>query len=240
MFTTRIGGVSRGCYESLNLSFKRCDTKEEVFRNFRIICDVGGYNYEDLVFSDQVHGDRVVKVTSADKGKGLVRKSDIVNADGLMTNERGVPLVTFYADCVPLFFYDRVHRAIALSHSGWKGTALKIAQKTLKAMEKEYGTKPWQCLVAIGPCIGVCCYEVGDDVAQRFKDMKTPVPVVHPKGGGKWMLDLAKANYYLFLEAGVPDENIAISGVCTSCSREFFSYRRDKGMTGSMAAFMQL
>lgn len=240
LFTTRIGGVSKGHYASLNLSFKRYDRKEEIYQNFHRICDVAGFNYYDLVFSDQVHSDRILKVGVQDKGKGLSRKSDIVNADGLMTQDKGVPIVTFYADCVPLFFYDRVNKVIALSHSGWKGTALRIAQKTLEAMGKEYGTRPRDCIVAIGPSIGACCYEVGDDVIRYFVDIKTPEPVFKLKGNGKWMLDLPKINYHLFIEAGIPDENITMSGICTSCSEEFYSYRRDKGITGSMAAFMQL
>lgn len=240
LFTTRIGGVSKGCYESLNLSLNRYDRKEEIYQNFHRICGAGGFDYDALVLSDQVHGDRIVKVGVKDKGKGLSRESDITNADGLMTCDKGVTLVTFYADCVPLFFYDRVNKAIALSHSGWKGTALRIAQKTLAAMGKEYGTKPEDCIVAIGPSIGICCYEVGDDVIRQFQDIETPTPVFQYKGNGKWMLDLQKINYYLFTEAGVPDENITISGICTSCNHDFYSYRRDRGITGSMAAFMQL
>lgn len=240
LFTTRIGGVSKGKYASLNLSLKRYDTKEEVYENFKIICDIGGFSYEDMVFSDQVHGDVVKKVTYEDKGKNF-GGSDISGVDALMTNERGIPLVTFYADCVPLFFLDPVQKVIALAHAGWRGTVAYIGPKIVNAMKEEYGSNPKDILVGIGPSIYKCCYEVGDDVANKIKDVIDEwEKVLVKKAGGKWMLDLQLTNYIELINTGIPDENITVSQMCTHCNSEFYSYRRDKGMTGSMAAFMEL
>jgi hypothetical protein len=240
LFTTRIGGISSGEYASMNLSLKRYSSKEDIYKNFKIICDAGGFSYKDMVFSDQVHGDVVRKVTVNDRGKNF-GESDIEGIDALMTNEKGIPLVTFYADCTPLFFLDPVKKVIALAHAGWKGTVLNIGLKTVKAMEKEYGSSPEDILAAIGPSIYKCCYEVGDDVAGKFKETIAEwEKVLEKKPDGKWMLDLQEANYIELINCGIPDKNITVSRMCTHCSDEFYSYRRDKGITGSMAAFIEL
>lgn len=240
LFTTRIGGISRGKYASMNLSLKRYDKKEDVYENFKIICDIGGFSYKNMVFSDQVHGDAVRKVTIDDKGKNF-GGSDIQGVDALMTDERGIPLVTFYADCTPLFFLDPVKKVVALAHAGWRGTVLNIGPKTVKAMEKEYGSNPEDILAAIGPSIYKCCYEVGDDVAGKVKDtVDRWEQVLKQNPDGKWMLDLQAANYIELLDCGIPDKNITVSQMCTHCSDEFYSYRRDNGITGSMAAFIEL
>ncbi|MGB9679434.1 MAG: peptidoglycan editing factor PgeF [Thermoanaerobacteraceae bacterium] len=240
LFTTRIGGVSKGQYSSLNLSLKRFNNKEEVYNNFKRVCNIGNFSYENMVFSDQVHGNFVRKVTYEDRGKNF-GGSDIIEVDGLMTNERGIPLVTFYADCVPLFFLDPVKKVIALAHAGWRGTVSFIGPKTVNAMEKEYGSNTKDILVGIGPSIYKCCYEVGEDVANKIKGVIDDwEKVLVKKSDEKWMLDLQQTNYIELINTGIPDENITLSQMCTHCNSEFYSYRRDKGITGSMAAFMEL
>lgn len=240
LFTTRIGGISSGKYDSMNLSLKRYEKKEEVYENFKIICDIGEFSYKDMVFSDQVHGDVVRKVTIDDKGKNF-GGSDIKSVDALMTDEKGIPLVTFYADCTPLFFLDPVKKVVALAHAGWRGTVLNIGPKTVKAMQKEYGSNVENILAAIGPSIYKCCYEVGDDVAVKVKEaLNEWEKVLEQKHDGKWMLDLQAANYIELINCGIPEKNITVSQMCTYCSDEFYSYRRDRGMTGSMAAFIEL
>ncbi len=241
-FTTRIGGVSQGIYNSLNTSLDKEDSEENVRRNLELVCSVVDIDYTKLVLSDQTHEDNIRVVTEADIGKGITIASDILNTDGLMTNIPGIPLITFYADCVPLFFLDTKQRAIAVTHSGWKGTVLKIGAKTIKQMAEVYGTKPEDCLVGIGPSIEMDCFEVGPEVAQEFRDaFDNWTEFIKPFGDDKLKIDLWKVNKLMLMKAGVPEENITISGYCTKCNEDLlFSYRRDKGRTGSLSAIMEL
>ncbi|MGI6587073.1 MAG: peptidoglycan editing factor PgeF [Gracilibacteraceae bacterium] len=241
-FTSRIGGVSQGIYNSLNTSDDKEDPIENVHRNLELVCEAIGVNYRNLVFSDQTHEDNIRAVTKADLGKGITIPNDITHTDGLMTNIPGIPLITFYADCVPLFFLDKENRAIAVVHSGWKGTVLKIGAKTIRKMMKVYGTNPENCLIGIGPSIEMDCFEVGPEVAEQFIESFGNRPqIIKPLENGKYVVDLWAANKLMLMELGVPEDNITISGFCTKCSEEyFFSYRRDKGRTGSMSAIMEL
>lgn len=241
-FTTRLGGVSQGIYDSLNTSCIKDDPIENVRRNLELICEAIDIDYTRLVFSQQTHEDNVRVVTKADIGKGLTVVSDIMNTDGLMTNIPGIPLITFYADCVPLFFLDKKNKAIAISHSGWKGTVLKIGVKTITQMSEVYGTNPEDCLIGIGPSIGPECFEVGPEVAREFMDsFDYWAEFLEPFGSDRFKIDLWKANKLMLTEAGIPEKNITISGLCTKCNEEmFFSYRRDKGRNGSLSAIMEL
>lgn len=241
-FTTRVGGVSQGIYNSLNTSPDKEDPVENVIKNLEIVCNAVGIDYRRLVLSDQTHEDNIRIITEKDIGKGLTRPSDIRSIDGLMTNIPGIPLITFYADCVPLFFLDTKKRVIALSHSGWKGTVLKIGVKTIKKMTEVYGTKPEDCLVGIGPSIEKECFEVGMDTAGYFMDsFENWADFMEPYGESKYKIDLWEANKLMLMEQGIPGENIIISGYCTKCNEDlFFSYRRDKGRTGSLSAILQL
>ena len=241
-FTTRVGGVSQGVYNSLNTSQDKEDPIENVHRNLELLCKSIDIDYTKLVLTDQTHEDKIRVVTEADIGKGITVDSDIENTDGLMTNIPGIPLITFYADCVPLFFLDTKQRAIAVSHSGWKGTVLKIGAKTIKQMAEVYGTKPEDCLVGIGPSLEMDCFEVGPEVVQEFREkFDNWTEFIKPFGADKYKIDLWKVNKLMLMEAGVPEENIIISGYCTKCNEDlFFSYRRDKGRTGSLSAIMEL
>lgn len=169
LFSTREGGVSEGIYVSMNLSYTRGDKKEAVDENYRRIAAVLGCSVEDMVCSDQTHTDHIRLVTDKDRGKGVVKPKDYRDVDGLITQERGIVLCTFFADCVPLFFVDPVRRAIGLSHSGWRGTVQKIGKKTVEEMGKAFGTKPEDIHAAIGPSICQDCYEVSEDVIGEFR-----------------------------------------------------------------------
>jgi len=241
-FTTRVGGVSQGIYNSLNTSPMKEDSIENVHKNLEIVCGAVGIDYTRLVFTDQTHSDNIRVVTEADVGKGLNGQIDIADTDGLITNIPGIPLITEYADCVPLFFLDTRNKVIALAHSGWKGTVLKIGAKTIKRMNEVYGTKPHDCLVGIGPSIDKDCFEVGPEVAQEFRDSFSYWnEFIEPFGETKFKIDLWKVIIHMLKDLGVPEENITVSGFCTKCNEElFFSYRRDKGRTGSMSAIMEL
>lgn len=168
VIATRLGGVSKGIFESMNLSFTRGDDMDSVQENFRRMAETIHAKEDEVVFTEQTHTTNVRVVTAEDGGKGLTRDRDYTDIDGLVTNVKGVVLTTFFADCVPLFFVDPVHKAIGLSHSGWRGTVGKIGRHTLEVMGEQYGTKPEDVFVAIGPSICQSCYEVSENVAQRF------------------------------------------------------------------------
>ncbi|MCX7715014.1 MAG: peptidoglycan editing factor PgeF [Clostridia bacterium] len=238
-FSTRCGGVSSGIYESLNLKLDSDDKRENVLANFKIICDEIDVNYRNLVFSNQVHDDKIYKADKKDIGKGIFRESDILGIDGLICGESRVPIVTFYADCVPLFFLDKENKAIGLSHSGWKGTVKKIAKKTIEAMMNEYGSKSEHILAAIGPSIGKCHFQVGDDVADVFLEVFGLE--VLDKRDGKYHVDLKKAILMQFEEMGIPKNNIACADICTYCRSDLlFSHRATGGKRGGLAAIMEL
>ena len=243
-FSTRIGGVSEGIFSSMNLSFSRGDDEACVRENFRRMANAIGVESDSLVFAAQTHTTNVRKITSKDKGKGIVCPLDYQDVDGLITNEPGICLTTFYADCVPLFFVDPVHKAIGLSHSGWRGTVGEMGQETLRRMKEEYGTEAKDVIAAIGPSICQDCYEVSEDVIEKFKnsfDEKYWTELFYQKENRKYQLNLWKANEIILKEAGVLEKNIAVTNVCTNCnSNLLFSHRATGGARGSLAAFMAL
>jgi len=241
-FSTRRGGVSDGNVKGLNLGITRPDDRDNVIENFRILCNAQGIDIQNLVLSHQVHGKNVKQVGRDDIGKGIIRPSDIKRVDGLVTNEKGVALTTFYADCVPLFFLDRKNGCIGLSHSGWRGTVARIGKETLDKMRRCFGTVPEDVLVAIGPSICKDCYEVDKPVINKLKDaFSFWRDLVISVGNDKYLLDLQLTNERLMIEAGVPEKNIINSGLCTRCNENiFYSYRREGKNAGSLAAILEL
>jgi YfiH family protein len=194
------------------------------------------------VFSQQTHGDTIRVVTEADIGKGITAESDIENVDALITNVPGVPMITFYADCVPVFILDPVKKAVGLAHSGWKGTTLKIAVKTIQKMSEVYGTNPKDCLVGIGPSIEMKCFQIKEDAAKLFKqNFHNWESFMKKKDEEHYTADLWLAIELMLMEIGVQKQNITISGLCTCCNDDlFFSHRRDKGSTGSLSAIIEI
>jgi polyphenol oxidase len=241
-FTTRQGGISQGVYNNLNTSLAKNDDRESVIENLNRVCSAIGINYKDLVFSNQVHGAEVRVILEADKGKGITKPSDIKNVDALITNVVGVPLITFYADCVPVFILDPVNKAVGLAHSGWKSTTLKIAVKTIEKMSEIYGTRPVDCLIGIGPSIEMSCFEIKEDTADLFKlNFNNWEEFMKQKDEEHYNADLWLAIKLTLRSIGVLEENISISGLCTCCNEDlFFSHRRDKGNTGSLSAIIEL
>lgn len=255
-FSTRLGGVSRGMFSSMNLGSESSpyeDEPEHIKENFIRIADSIGVAPNSLVISDQVHKTRIKVVDENDRGKGFIFPKDYKEIDGLITNKANVTLVTKYADCVPLFFVDPINKAIGLSHSGWKGTVSRIGQITLEEMEKAFGSKPEDVIVIIGPSICMDCYEVGKDVASEFKNAfpskgqninklrDSTSEILKNNNRGRYQLNLWEANKRVLIEAGLSDEHIHISGVCTSCNSELlFSHRKSNGKRGSLAAFLAI
>ncbi|QNU68481.1 peptidoglycan editing factor PgeF [Ruminiclostridium herbifermentans] len=240
-FTTRLGGVSEGECTSLNLSFNRKDNKENILKNYRIIADAIGVDFDKIVLSNQVHDNKIRVVHSADAGKGLVAESDIIGFDGLSTNETGIPLVTFYADCVPVLMLDPVKKAITAVHSGWKSTVKNISYEALMLMKDTYGSNFEDIQVAIGPSICKDCFEVDFDVYNCFLHKFNWCKKYTDFRAGKYHIDLQRIIKQVLVEAGVPENNVVISDICTKCNNDvFFSYRGDNGKTGSLAAIMML
>ncbi len=242
-FTTRQGGVSEGIFSSLNLSFTRGDRREDVAENYRRLARALGVDCESFVCSDQTHTTNVMRVGREDQGNGVLRERKFRDVDGLITDEPGVTLVTYFADCVPLYFVDPIHHAIGLSHSGWRGTAARMGQVTLEKMKQEFGTNAADTFCAIGPSICQSCYEVSEDVAEVFQAefLGRESEILESKGKGKYQLDLWRANEIVLLEAGVPREQITVTEVCTCCNPKLlFSHRASKGKRGNLAAVLAL
>ncbi len=242
-FSTRYGGVSQGEFTSMNLSFGRGDSDENVTENYKRICKAVGFDYESLTASAQVHETVVRKVTAQNRGVGIYKPKDMLSVDALITNDPDVTLVTYYADCTPVFFVDTKQKAIGLAHAGWRGTVGEISKKVVERMTEEYGTNPADLVCAIGPVIGKCCYEVSEDCAEHFVSVFGADSPVIAKGDkpSKYMIDLALANKLLLTKAGVLEENIVVSDLCTQCNSDLlWSHRATAGKRGTMSAFMSL
>ncbi len=244
LYSTRRGGVSTGYFGPMNLGFTRGDDRFAVIENFRRISYVTGIYPGDMVFSDQVHGDRILYVDQQDRGKGIYSPKEMRGVDGLITDKSKVCLVTFYADCVPLFFLDPVKKVIGLAHAGWRGTVLEIGRKMVERFCDDFGSQPGDILAGIGPSIGPCCFEVGPDVegefAAAFPAWREEIirPAENP---GKSYVDLWKANRLILEKAGVYPEHITVTDLCTKCHDEYFhSHRRMGNERGTQAAFLEL
>lgn len=242
-FTTRLGGVSRGHLETLNLSYTRGDEKEHVDENFKRVAEALKTEVSNFVFTDQTHTTNVIFVGAAERGSGITKRRPYTDVDGLVTNEPGVVLSTFFADCVPLYFVDPVHKAIGMSHSGWRGTVGRMGARTLEKMKQEFGTEPKDVYAAIGPSICQSCYEVSEDVAGEFKKEFTghESSILLDKGNGKYQLNLWESNRIIFEEAGILPEHLAVTDVCTCCNPKLlFSHRASRGFRGNLGAFLFL
>lgn len=243
-FSTRLGGVSRGDFATMNFSFSRGDDPAAVLENYSRMASALGVDRDRMVVSYQTHTTCVRRVTERDAGKGIVRDRDYRDVDGLITDVPGMTLVTFYADCVPLYLVDPAHRAIGLSHSGWRGTVGRMGQATLEAMKAAFGTRPEDVLAAIGPSICQDCYQIGEEVADAFRacfGQEHWPRLLRPDGPGHYRLNLWAANEIIFMEAGVPREHISVTDICTHCNRELlFSHRGSGEKRGNLAAFLAL
>ncbi len=241
-FSTRLGGVSTGIYQSMNLSFTRGDNPDAVRENFRLFCRAVGVDERDVVLSAQTHHTTIYRVGAGDRGKGVIYPSGWTDVDGLMTDEKHVVLCALFADCVPLFFADPVRGCVAVSHAGWKGTVAGIAAKTVRAMCTAYGSRPSDLLVGIGPSIGPCCFEVDFPVARQFSELPfSDTTAVRETENGKAMVDLWEINRRFLLSSGVRDDHIAVTDLCTCCHPDiFWSHRATGGKRGNLAALISL
>lgn len=232
--TTRHGGVSTGPWASLNLTKGTGDDPEAVEENLHRTSEAFGFSRWDLVSPNQKHTAHTQRVTRADRGQVFTC------TDTLLTRDPGVPLLLRYADCTPVLLYDPIRGAIAVVHSGWRGTVQAAGAEAVRAMSAEFGTRPADLIAGIGPSIGPCCYEVGDEVVAAvltaFDDGETLLP---DGKGERRHFDLWAANEEVLWEAGV--RQIETAKICTACHQdEFFSYRGQQGKTGHFGALMAL
>ena len=260
-FSTRRGGVSEGIYASMNLSFTRGDEEEKVQENFRRMAKALHTEVSRMVCTFQTHTTNIRRVYGTDGGKGILCERGYTDVDGLVTNQSGLCLVCFFADCVPLYFVDREHGAIGLAHSGWRGTAAGMGRSMVERMGQEFGTRPEQLVAAIGPSICQDCYEVSEEVAEAFRQLEASVPehdriltelketgsyphsqILRPgKEAGRYQLDLWLANLLVLRDAGIPLSRIQVTDVCTCCNSSYlFSHRASQGRRGNLAAFLMM
>ncbi|WP_276355912.1 peptidoglycan editing factor PgeF [Cohnella caldifontis] len=230
-FTTRQAG---------NVALHVGDDPARVIERRRAVAEALGWDFAVWTCGEQVHGAEASVVRREDAGKGrLDRDSAFQDTDAFVTNEPGVLLVQYFADCVPLYFHDPVTGAIGLAHAGWKGTVADIAGRAVARMAETYGTRPADLRAAIGPSIGACCYEVDDVVIRRVLPMAEDKPVLHPTADGKARLDLKELNRHLMIKAGILPSRIEMSSWCTSCRTDlFFSHRAEKGKAGRMMSWL--
>lgn len=245
-FSTRLGGVSSGEFESMNFNTTRGDSLDHVEENFRRFCGAIGCDWDLAVMSHQTHTVNVEKVTAdmVTKGRSFWEKKPFTHVDGLVTDVPGAVLITSYADCVPLYFLDPVKKVIGLSHSGWRGTVERMGAVTVAKMQKEYGCDPTDILACVGPSICQDCYEIGPEVAEEFYKAFTEEEaeqILAKNQAGRYQLDLWKANALILEGAGIRREHMAITNVCTCCNPDLlFSHRYTKGKRGNLSAFLSL
>ncbi|MBP3803519.1 MAG: peptidoglycan editing factor PgeF [Oribacterium sp.] len=247
-FSTRLGGVSKGIWSTMNLSFTRGDDPDDVYENFHRYARLFNVADNRMVFTFQTHTTNVRYVTEEDGGKGFTVPRDYTDVDGLITDVPGLVLGIFAADCVPLLFLDPVRKAIGASHSGWRGTVNRMGEVTIKKMQEQFGTKPEDLLCAIGPSICRHCYEISKDVAiefmNAFPDHEDEILTddgYNKENEHKYHLDLWTANRIILEEAGVKSENISITDLCTNCNPDLlFSHRFTHGQRGNNGAFIML
>jgi YfiH family protein len=252
-FTSRHGGASVREFDSLNIGLHVEDSPNLVIDNRRRLAEALHIQLNECTYAEQVHGNEVQAVTKQHAGAGIdSRESALQSKDAFITNQSGLFLHALFADCVPLFFYDPVGRAVGLAHAGWKGTVQQIAVETIGAMRRHYGTKPEHILAAIGPSIQACCYEVNDVVMLCIHEVMAELEIDNQNEldqplifeatmNDKYNLSLQQMNRQIMIKAGIMPSHIEISSLCTSCRTDlFFSHRKEAGKTGRMAAWIGL
>lgn len=237
IFTTKNGGVSKGDFSTLNTGLHVKDQGQDVINNRHIVAKNSGWELNKWIYADQVHGTRVVQVTSRHAGMGIESYDRAVKAaDGLWTFDRGIGLSLGFADCVPVYFAEPETGYAGVAHAGWKGSVGNIGGEMIRQAE-EAGVCADKVHVMIGPSIGECCYQVDQRVIDRIPAHLNKDRIYETLGEGQYRLNLQELNKQLIMAAGVKEQNIEMSGMCTSCHKDlFFSHRRDQGKTGRMSA----
>ncbi|MBW2333001.1 MAG: peptidoglycan editing factor PgeF [Deltaproteobacteria bacterium] len=242
--STRKGGVSKHPFDSLNLGLHVGDDPDNVLKNRKRLAATIGIPLRHFTIGEQIHSGNVTIISEELRGKGSTNHKEAINAtDAMVTNAADICLVVLVADCVPILFFDPIKRAIGVAHAGWKGTLQFIAQKTVRAMEKAFGSSPQDIIVGAGPSIGPCCYKVGEDVISQVETIfhTRKECILNESKSGEGYFDLWKANLTQLLQAGIKRKNIEMARMCTCHKPDvFFSYRHQKGETGRFCAGITL
>jgi len=238
-FSARTGGVSKGFFASLNLSFTRPESRENVMENYRRFSKAAGFPFERMVMDNYAHETNVLKVDASDAGKGYLL-DPLPSCDGLITDDPSITLITGHADCMAFYCIDPVRRCIGLAHAGWRGALGGIGANLVGKMRECYATDPADVFVSIGPSICADCFEVGKNVAGLFEEAFPDIPCVIAREGEKAHVDLWMVAFRQFIKAGVPAEHVSLFGICTMETPLLYSHRRDKGNTGGMAAYLRI
>ena len=241
--STRHGGISSSNYTSLNLSFHVGDEDDNVIENHQILSQTLGFDLSSLATCQQIHQDNIAMVDGSYLKKDCFLPGNAFpETDALVTDVPGITLMTRYADCVPLIFYDPKTHTVAISHAGWKGTLLHIAQKTVEVLVKDYHCQPQHILAAIGPSIGPCCYQINSTMAdQAVKELYKAQEYFVKSTNDDLYFDLWQANKKQLQSAGIKDEHLYSAELCTSCNFDlFYSYRKGKKVTGRFGALIGL
>lgn len=226
-FSTKIGGVSSEEYKSLNLGIYTNDSKESVEKNFDIICSSLKMN-KNIAYLNQEHGKKVYIVTKENVNALTGKKGDAI-----ITNEKNIPIGIFTADCLPILLYDKKEKVIGAIHAGWRGVEGKILTETLKVMKKNFNSDPLNIICAVGPCINKCCFEVSEEVAEKFNFIMNKNNSIY--------VDLLKEIYSECIKENISEKNIDMSNICTVCEKDtFYSYRGDNGKTGRIGSFIEI
>ena len=241
-FTARSGGVSNMPFESLNMGLHVGDKPYYVVENRKRFIQAAGGKLDNMVCCQQIHGDGIKLINQSHAGLGAWElETAISDTDAMITDVPGIYLTTFYADCFPVYFFDPVKQVVALAHSGWKGTMLRIAEKTMLTMIREYKSHMEDICCFIGPGIGGCCFAVADDLADRARHEFTALNDIIRYNNATCYWDLSATIHQCLIMAGIKNDQITICPLCSCCNPEhFYSFRRDQGNTGRMGAVITL
>ncbi len=230
---TRLGGVSRGPFASLNLGSTVGDDPAAVRENVRRVRRCFGLTPTQVVSPHQVHGRAVARVTAQDGGRVIPA------TDALITDAPGLALLLRFADCTPVLFYDAEHAAVGLAHAGWRGVAAGVVPATVTAMRRAFGTRPARLWVGIGPAISVRHYAVGPEVVEAVREAVPPGALIAERREGQWFLDMPAAIAAQLRHLGV--QQVAFSHLCTaSRTDEWYSHRAEGGRTGRFGVLVML
>ena len=238
--STRLSGHSDPPYDSLNLSFNVGDDPDKVLKNRKVLARALGIALSSLTTAKQIHDGHIKVVSEALRGRGCANYEGAINeTDAMVTNAENTCLMILVADCVPILFYDPSKRVIGAAHAGWRGTLRFVAHSTVKVLREDFGCSPEDIVVGIGPSIGPCCYQVGQDVVSQGQHVFGPGQdyIRRKSTNGRGYFDLWTANLKQLVQAGIPEKNIELAKTCTRHHPElFFSHRHEKGKTGRFGA----
>jgi len=231
-FSTKKGGISEGHFSSMNLRLTSTDNPKKVEKNFKKFLEIFDLTKKNTVLTNQIHGKKIIKVNAY--------KENIEGSDGLVTNTEELGLMTFHADCIPVFFADTNKKIVGLVHSGWGGTLEGIAVEMIDLMRKAYDSRIEDIIVGIGPGIGSCCYEVGEELYNQFINKDKKYDRFFEKKSTKYLLDLKGLIQYDLMNKGILEKNIEVSDLCTKCNMDLFFSHRGQGLKrGGMAAIIK-